>query len=577
MNLHLFRRAATQVRTALSGPHAPPLVALLAVLISLPALRLGLMSDDHLLAWQVALGDGPWGLFQIDEPRLSEFRSRGAIVWWSGPRLAVSFVRPLASLSHYLEFHAWPDEAWLMSLWNVLLYALCAFVAALLYRRTAISPWCAGLAALMFTLDEAHAMSVGWISGRNTVLALLGSLSTLYFHLRAREERSRGFAMLSALAVAFALLSAEAGSWAFGLLLAYVLVLESGSLRHRLASIAPQLVVGAVWATLYLTLGRGARGTSFYRELSTPLHALLEGLLDLPLHLTSLFGPSLIGGGVMAPTHIGRLVTLPIAMLCLWLVWPDRELRADRRFRFFAAATLSCLPPAFLAIAQDRTLMGASFGAFGWIALAIDAAGRRSAVPRRIRRGALVFLHVLLPLPLFQTSLASVGRFDHGARALAAVAEPGRELVLVNTPVELLSLYTLAILELDRPDAVPASLHQLYAGGSELWLERIDARTLDVTATRGWGHAPIERIFAAAPDMPRAGSELRARGLAIRVLSSTSAGAPERVRFTFATSLESRERKWLVWRGAQPIEFAPPSIGARVRLEPLSLMKALPP
>lgn len=223
-NIARSRQAATRAYAALSGPRGPVYIGLLAVLISLPALRLGLMSDDHILAWQLEHGARPWALFEVAEERVSELREAGGIAWWASPRLSVAFLRPLASLTHALDFTAWPHTPWLMSLWNVLLYGLCAFVAALLYRRTAPSPSVASLAALLFALNEAHAMSVGWISGRNTVLALLGSLTALYCHLRAREERRRGFAVLATLAVAFALLSAEAGTWTFGLLLAYALV-----------------------------------------------------------------------------------------------------------------------------------------------------------------------------------------------------------------------------------------------------------------------------------------------------------------------------------------------------------------
>jgi hypothetical protein len=133
--MRLSQRVATRVRASLSGPRSPALVALVAVLLSLPALALGFMSDDHVLAWQLALGDGPWGLFKLTEPRLSELRATGAIAWWASPRLYVSFFRPLASLSHYVDFTLWPRAAWLMTLWNVLLYGLAVLFAGLTYRR----------------------------------------------------------------------------------------------------------------------------------------------------------------------------------------------------------------------------------------------------------------------------------------------------------------------------------------------------------------------------------------------------------------------------------------------------------
>jgi len=577
MSMPPFQRALPHAIAILAGPRGPMFMGLIAVLISLPALGLGFMSDDHVLAWQLAQGAEPWGLFKVAEPELSEFRATGAIAWWASPRFAVSFFRPLASLSHYLDFLLWPNAAWLMTLWNVLLYGLCALVVALLYRRLMPSPRLASLAAFMFVINEAHAMSVGWISGRNTVLALLGSLTALYCHVRAREERRRVFTLFGTLSVAFALLSAEAGSWALCLLFAYALVLESGSWSARLSSIAPQLTVGALWTVVYLASGSGVHGTSFYRELGAPFRTILEGILDLPLALVSLFGPGVIGFALMTPTHVARLFALPVALLCVRLVWPSRELRQQRCFRFFVVATFACLPPTFLAIAQDRTLMGASLGAFGWIALAIDRAASHAGLASRLRRGVLLGIHVFLALPMFVMNLGSVLRFENGSQALVSVIEPGRDVVLINSPVELLSDYAFAILgRASRPHAPPLSLHQLYAGGSELWLERVDARTLDVTATRGWGYVPLERIFCAPEDLPRAGTEIGVRNLTIRVLSSTPDGRPERVRFTFPTALESHERQWLMWRGTAPLALQPPRLGERVRVGPLSVVGALP-
>jgi hypothetical protein len=65
--------------------------------------------------------------------------------------------------------------------------------------------------------------------------------------------------------------------------------------------------------------------------------------------------------------------------------------------------------------------------------------------------------------------------------------------------------------------------------------------------------------------------------LTIRVLSSTADGLPERVRFTFASSLESNQLRWLVWQGTRLVPFEPPRVGRRVRLSPLAMVRALPP
>jgi hypothetical protein len=144
----------------------------------------------------------------------------------------------------------------------------------------------------------------------------------------------------------------------------------------------------------------------------------------------------------------------------------------------------------------------------------------------------------------------------------------------LRSPVELLSGFALASLELHgRP--MPRALHQLYVGGSELSIERTELRAIEVTAARGWGFAPIERLSCGPDGMPRVGSNIRVRGLTVQVLESTADGRPQRVRFAFPTQLEAPERQWLVWREGGPAAWRPPRLGERSTLAPLPFQRAL--
>jgi hypothetical protein len=98
------------LQALLTSPRGPYLTALLALLISLPALRLGYQSDDYILRLQLELGERPWGLFRASEEMLKHGRSTGAIAWWASPRLAFTFFRPLSSFLHYIEFSSWPRD-----------------------------------------------------------------------------------------------------------------------------------------------------------------------------------------------------------------------------------------------------------------------------------------------------------------------------------------------------------------------------------------------------------------------------------------------------------------------------------
>jgi hypothetical protein len=54
-----------RLRSLVASPRGPLVLAALAVLISLPALRLGFQTDDHLIAMQSFRGEGRWFLFGI--------------------------------------------------------------------------------------------------------------------------------------------------------------------------------------------------------------------------------------------------------------------------------------------------------------------------------------------------------------------------------------------------------------------------------------------------------------------------------------------------------------------------------
>jgi phage baseplate assembly protein gpV len=62
----------------------------------------------------------------------------------------------------------------------------------------------------------------------------------------------------------------------------------------------------------------------------------------------------------------------------------------------------------------------------------------------------------------------------------------------------------------------------------------------------------------------------------ITVLENDADGLPSRVRFRFASELESPTRLWLVWEGRAPVAWRPPALGEQVELPALSLFSALP-
>lgn len=565
---------ARRIEALLARPSAPLWLGAFAVCICLPALTFGLQADDHLFAWKLENGSPRWSLFAIDASDVPAARERGFVVWWSSPKLSVQFLRPIASLSHALDFSLWPHAAWWMHLINALLYGACVSLAALSYRRLAPSAAVASLASLMFAIDDGHAFSAGWISGRNTLFAALFSLLALWLHVLACNPSRASLRGASALSAGLALLSAEAGVWSIALLVSHAIAFETGPFAARLRSVAPQLGVAVLWACAYLSLDCGVDGSSFYRDPSSPLFALTQGMLDLPVWFWAMFGPGDFALSVLQPALWVRAGCLLASLPLLWLLWP--AIRSSAASRFFALAFLLSLAPLLCTQPSARALIGASFGGLGWVASSVVAARAQTGARARWTQRIFWALHIACAALTFLPALGSIRAFANGTARIVDQVEPGRDVVLVQAPFELLSNYVLLSTDLrTRTGAAPRSLHHLYTGASALWVERVDARTLDVEVDRGWGYVPIERVFCTAEDMPRSGAEVRLSAFTARVLRSTAQGMPARVRFTFPSALEANGRQWLTWEDNRVVPFRPPALGKRVRLAPRSFFAAL--
>ena len=79
----------------------------------------------------------------------------GELAWWAAPNLRWRFFRPVAQLTHYAEYRAFGrgGSVW-MHLDSVLWMALLAAVVAAFYRQMFGATWIAGLAAILYAVDE---------------------------------------------------------------------------------------------------------------------------------------------------------------------------------------------------------------------------------------------------------------------------------------------------------------------------------------------------------------------------------------------------------------------------------------
>lgn len=131
-----------KLRLWLASPRWPFAVALVAVVLTLPALATGFVLDDftHRLMLDPAgpVHRAPWNLFCFygdncgSDPAMQHL---GLLPWWASRGLRLSFFRPLTSLSHALDYVVFPRVPALMHAESIALYAALCGLVAVLYRR----------------------------------------------------------------------------------------------------------------------------------------------------------------------------------------------------------------------------------------------------------------------------------------------------------------------------------------------------------------------------------------------------------------------------------------------------------
>ena len=247
-----------------------PLIALaLAFTLALPTLGAGHMLDDHLHMYVLdgnAYPGGPrgvWDLYHFSDGGAGTLAAmdEGLYPWWSNPELRLAFLRPITSLWRAADHALFGQVAWPSHLGACLLWAGIALTAARMYRRF-IGGAAAGLAALLYAVDDAHALSILWIANRHALVSTALGLIALALHVgRKRPDRP---SWASAGLLLLAMLGGESALGVVGYIVAYEVLGRAAAWKDRARAVAPHFAVLALWAVAYKLGGYGAGGNAFY-------------------------------------------------------------------------------------------------------------------------------------------------------------------------------------------------------------------------------------------------------------------------------------------------------------------------
>lgn len=567
----------------LGGAQTRWTLAAVASVFALPALFVGLQLDDY---YQLAVLRGtferlglpsPGGMFTFLDgvPEHAErYREVGVLPWWAPTDIHLAFWRPLSELTHRLDHTAWPGAPWLMHVHSLVWWAALVVVAATAYRRLAGGGWVAGLAGLLFAVDDAHGLPIGWIANRNALMAATFGLLALLAHDRWRRDGWRPGAPLSLVALGLGLLSGEAALGAVAYLGAYALCLDRGRLAVRLATLLPAGALVVAWRLAYNALGYGAHGSRQYVDPGThPLQFLGVLAYRAPVLLASQLGPVPADVDMfLAPAAQAVFVTGAVLFLGALAVATWRLMRDDAAARFFAVGAVLAVVPVSGTFPNDRLLVYAGFGAFGLVAKFL-ASVLDAADPGRLRKAAAGFLAVthlglaplLLPARVYQPAVLRqmLSCVD------AAPTEPvfAQQTLVIVASHEFCAVYLPLQRALDGRVA-PARLRLLSTAMAPMTLRRADAQTLVLRRDDGFLNHAMERLFLAPDKRWVVGDKLELPGFSAEVLSLTADGLAHEVAYRFDVPLEDASLRWFTQKDGKFVRFEVPAPGQEVALDP---------
>lgn len=555
----------------------------LAVVLSLPALFVGLQLDDY---YQLAVQRGgfeglglpsPGGMFTFLDgvpEHARRYQDLGVLPWWASTDIHLAFWRPVAEATHRLDHTAWPGAPWAMHLHSLLWLAALVVVALAAYRRVAGDGWVAGLAGLLFAVDDAHGLPIGWLANRNALMATTFGLLALLAHDRWRRDGWKPGSVLGPLALGVGLLSGEAALGATAYLGAYALCLDRGRLLVRLAALLPSAALVVAWRLAYDALGYGAHGSRQYVDPgSHPLQFLGVLAYRAPVLLASQLGPIPADVDMMlTPSAQVFFVTGAVLFLAVLAVAMGRLLRDDPVARFFAVGLVLAAVPVSGTFPNDRLLVFTGFGAFGLVAKFLAASLEAPALGtgRKLAAGLLAVTHLgLAPLLLPARVYQPVVLTKMLSCVTQAPAEPAfsRQTLVLVASHEFCSVYLPLQRTLEGRPA-PAQVRLLSTAMAPLAVRRLDAQAVVVRREDGFLSHAMERMFLAPDRAWTVGDKVELPGFTAEVVSLTAEGLAREVAFRFPVALEDESLRWFTMRGGKFVPFEVPAVGDEVVVDP---------
>jgi hypothetical protein len=597
----------------LAHGHLPTVLALGALLVMVPALKTGLFADDlmqrsvelppsqlpprmHETGNPVDSGSFSTVLFDLfgfnrDPQCLALAKNYGALPWWTPDDLHLSLCRPVAAFTHWLDYRFFPDSPALMHAHNIAWFAAVVFLVALVYRKLMGGGAIAGLAGLLFLLDGYTYFPVMFVANRGFIMALFFGLLYLYEHHQWRSRHSRSALILSVLFLALSVFAEEGGAAASAFIVAYALVLESGSGRQRALTVLPSVLVLVLWRTIYVLAGYGLSHIGafyidplnepfrFARELLPRTMQVLGGqLTGVPPEILFAVKPSL---HLVAVAVYGVCV---VAALVIFFPW----VRRNKVAAFWCTVMVLAAIPESSLVPVSKNFGFVAIGAYGLIASFVAALINRRLPEQRAYRVLAWSACMLLLLVHVPGAIAGrIATVKATSFFFAHANQPPRDwpnienqnVIVLNFPAPLASGYVPGYKAYFH-QPLPRTVRALVPGCTGFTVQRTNDKTLvvqsqgpnifscdDVGPVHSAYVFSLCNLLLARPEC-KTGDRYELSGLTAEVLKSDAAGLPSCVAFRFENSLDSPGFRWFWWdwRSFSTRPFRTPAVGQSVTL-----------
>jgi hypothetical protein len=237
------------------------------VLLALPSVGSGFISDDHMLRSALEgrrIDPPPWyDLYDLLGRSVPEQVKQGALPWWTAPTVRLHLWRPLSCALLAFDHAVFGDRAYAYHLHSLAWFALLLVLARDLFRRL-LTPRAATLALFVFALSPNFTFAVRWIAARHLIIAGVCVAAGLRWLVQSEEQPRRRWLAAGAFTLGLAAGEAGLGGLAFWAAREMLGPSAKTAFRARAPRIVAPVLLGVAYLVLYALMRGGARDIEVY-------------------------------------------------------------------------------------------------------------------------------------------------------------------------------------------------------------------------------------------------------------------------------------------------------------------------